>query len=48
VDEVVLGDEGQVTADGAGGGLLDGIGATGDLAERGSSDGKNGFPSCSA
>ena len=35
VDEVVLGDEGQVTADGAGCGLLDGIGPAGDLPERG-------------
>ena len=33
--QVVLGDKCQVTADGAGCGLLDGIGAAGDLAERG-------------
>src|SRR4051812_28856804 len=34
VNEVVLSDQGQVTADGAGGGLLHGIGAAGDLTER--------------
>src|SRR3954465_2730862 len=35
VAEVVLGDQGQVTADGPGSGLLDGIGAAGNLTEGG-------------
>src|SRR6185437_16771231 len=35
VHEVVLRDQGQVTADGAGRRLLDRIGAAGDLTERG-------------
>src|ERR1700710_31127 len=34
VNEVVLSDQGQVTADGAGRGLLDGIRPAGDLAKR--------------